>query len=172
MASAVIKFFTGTTSQLAQLTQNLSTYIALNTQTGACWWNYNGTKYYLNYISDWDVSDSSSPAFIKNKPHILTMEDLIGVLDVSQLADATKMITSYSAHIDPAEVSTGSGGKYFYSLGKRMPNALVTNNGTMYSIEPSTISKDANLNITLQLSNYMAYENVTTVPNTWSLWYA
>lgn len=134
MSSAIIKFFTGTTSQLNSMTSGLSSYIAFNTQTGELWWNYNNTKYYLNYTADWNESDSSSPAFIKNKPDILTIQDLIGVLDISQLADSTKMLTSYTDPIDPSNVTTGTGGKFFYAIGKRRPSGLMTGNGTMYSI--------------------------------------
>lgn len=171
MSSAIIKFFTGNTSQLASMTNNLSSYIAFNTETGSLWWNYNGNKYYLNYIADWNQSDSSSPAFIKNKPDLLTIQDLIGVLDVSQLADATNMITSCKVPIDPSNVIEGAGGKFLYTIGKRAPSGIMTTNA-VYDLQPSTVTVDANNNITIDLSNYMAYENVTSVPSTWALWYA
>ena len=81
------------------------------------------------------------------------------------------MITSYKVAIDPANVVEGTGGKFFYTIGKRAPSGIMATNA-VYDIEPSTITVDANNNITIDLSNYMAYENVTSVPSTWALWYA
>ena len=66
------------------------------------YWNHGGTKYYMNYKSDWNVSDSTLPSFIKNKPQVPTIQDLLQVLDISQLPDSAKLITTYRQPVVPS----------------------------------------------------------------------
>ena len=63
------------------------------------YWNHSGTKYYMNYSSDWDVSDSGLPSYIKNKPDVPTIQQLLQVLDVSLLPDSTQLITPHKQDI-------------------------------------------------------------------------
>jgi len=88
----------------------------------------------MNYVADWDISDSSLPSFIKHKPHILTIADLINVLDVSELADQYDLVATYREPI--VNVVDGGGGKYYFTptKNKRRPVDLITNNGAMYSV--------------------------------------
>ena len=171
MASGtLIKFFTGTTYQLSNLTQNLNQYIALNTQTGEMFWNHNGTKYYMNYRSDWDISDSSLPSYIANKPSIPTIQDLLSEVDFSQVSDS--FIATHREPINPGQVTGDGNGRFYLQLGKRRPTQLITNSGSMYSIQTESLSITSDNVFTIQLSRYMAYQNKTTVPSGWVLLYS
>ena len=170
MASSLIKFFTGNTSELNRLTTGLNQYIALNTQTGVMFWNHDGTKYYMNYVADWQENNSSSPNYIKNKPNIPTIQDFIASLDISQIPDATSMLVTYRLPISSSMVQVNDG-HYTITLGTRHPTGIITSRN-MYSIEPDTVTLNAANGITLQLNNYMAYQNVTSVPNNWAVYYA
>lgn len=169
MASSIIKFFTGNTYELGRLTQGLNQYIALNTQTGQMFWNHNGSKYYMNCGADWNESDSTSPNYVKNKP-FLTVADLVSTFDLSQIPDATNMLVTYRLPISATMVNVNDG-HYTIDLGTRHPTGIITSR-SIYSIEPDTVTLDQNNSITLQLNNYMAYQNVTSVPNNWAVYYA
>lgn len=85
-------------------------------------WNYNGTKYLINYKSDWDESDSSLPTYIKNKPSIPTIEDLIQNLDISELSDSQYLIHTHKEPIDPSQVQADGNGRYFLTLSTQRPS--------------------------------------------------
>ena len=102
----------------------------------------------MNYISDWDVSDSSLPSYIKNKPDIPTIQDLIDSIDISQLSDSQNLITTHRSPINPQDVVADGNGKFYLQLGKRHPTELITF-GTMYSIEPDSLSIDQNNVLTI-----------------------
>ena len=170
MATSIIKFFTGTTYQLQRLTNSASQYIALNTQTGQMYWNHDGIKYYMNYVADWNASDSAAPNFIKNKPAIPTIADFISNLDVSQLQDVQHIIVTYRLPITQNMIRVNNG-HYTVDLGNRHPKGIITST-SMYSIDQDSVTLHQDNTITLQLNNYMAYQNVTTVPNNWAVYYA
>ena len=169
--ASLLKFYTGDQLQLAQLTYGQSQYIALNTVTGQMYWNHGGTKYYMNYKSDWDISDSSLPSFIKNKPQVPTIQDLIQVLDISRLPDSAKLVTTYRQPIVPSQVTSPDNKHFYLKLDKRRPNEIITTS-SMYSVQTDSLNVDNSNAYTIQLSRYMAYQNTPTLPSNWSLLYS
>lgn len=169
--ASLLKFYTGDQLQLAQLTYGQSQYIALNTATGQMYWNHGGTKYYMNYRSDWDISDSSLPSFIKNKPDVPTIQDLMQQLDISQLPDSMGLVTPHKQPIVPSQVTSPDGKHFYLKLGKRRPQELI-GSSSMFSVQTDSLSMDSSDAYTIQLSRYMAYQNTPTLPSGWVLIYS
>lgn len=173
--TSIIKFLTGTTRQLQPYLNGATAqqYIAFNKTTGELWWNHQGTKYYLKCAPDWAQSDSTASSYIKNKPSIPTVDDLIEALDVKDLNDSLNLVSTFRQLIDPQQVIPMASGKRLLQLtSKRMPTRLITPN-KQYQIEPQSTQIAQDNTLTIDLSPYLAYQNTTVIPaNSWYLLYS
>ena len=162
MESDIIRFYSGTTQELN--TVAASNYIAFDQTTKSLSWCHNGTKYSILAAQnpDWNVTDPSSPAYIKNKPAI---EAATLPTDLSQFSDETYLAHTVRKAVPSSSVDTQ---KWFLTESKRRPSQLITPN-TMYSIQTDSLALDSSGNYKINLSRYLAYQNTQNVPA--SGWY-
>ena len=160
----IIKFYTGTASQIAARTAAKDTCIGLQTDTGKLFWKQGGVIHHLKV--DWqDVAQT---------PQILTEQDIEALFDaylpehyLTELKRQDKSISLQNIAI------SGSGTQQtviFPTASTARPCWLKTTN-SLYSIQPQSVSIQQDGTLNIQLSRYMAYQNVTTVPSGWKLCY-
>lgn len=167
MEQRIIAFVTGTTQQLNTLCPQPTTQqrLILNTQTGQVFWDYNNVRYQVNTTQiqgDWDQSDSSSPEYIKNKPEVPT--------DISQLTDTEHKVGIAQSVLDTNTATTTASGIVVTLPSSKLPAFIKTANN-MYNVQADSVAVSSNGVISLNISRYMAYQNLQTIPTNWSIIY-
>ena len=170
----IIKFYSGTKADLSDATDTIANCIGLQTDTNKLFWKINGnTKIYLQ--AAW--------ADINNKPQYLSDSFLVNAIQ-DALSDAlsqldTAALLNQDIEILSSQVTvTGQGTqrKFIYQTGKKALPCWIQGT-SLHNIQPqsvSIVSADGTLN--LQLSRYLAYQNINSAnlevfPSGWKLCY-
>ena len=172
MESGIIKFYSGSAQQVANITA--TNCIIFNQTDGSLSWKRNGHRYYIsmptNVNADWNQNDPNEPAYIKNKP---TIYNYTIPTDLNQLSDSTFLAHSKRKPINLNTVQSGNK----VLLGTRRPSQLITDRGKIYSVQTDSLQLDNNNNYKIDLTRYLAYQNIPivqgqiSVPDGWYLLY-
>ena len=169
-SDVILKFYSGSASQLATLTNNKATCIGLQTDTGKLFWKMYGNKIYLKVgwedISEKPQDLSDSAALIETVQS--TLEQMLPLYDFTEIKRQDLNIDNTAVVV----TGTGTQRKFTYNTGKSArPCWVYTSGGNLHDIQPQAITIGPNGKISIELSRYLAYQNLTEVPNGWKLCY-